>query len=95
MTQDDILISQIESDGFIIDIREISNSEMITSWKVDLLFNSYQTILTFYKKEKREDRDEMDYDYKIEIEFSEIVLTKEDEKNILIFLIIENKLNKF
>lgn len=95
MTQDDILISQIESDGFIIDIREIGNSEMITSWKVDLLFNTYQTILTFYKKEKREDRDEMDYEYKIEIEFSEIVLTKEDEKNILIFLVNENRLNKF
>lgn len=77
-----IMIRDIEDEGFIIDITKIGKSKTTTSWKIDMLFNTLQVVLTFYKIEEKED-----LKYRIEIIFSEAVLTKSDIDSILRFLI--------
>ena len=77
-----IRIKEIEEEGFIIDITKIGDSKTVTTWKVDLLYNTFQVVLTFYRLEDKDG-----YQYKFETSFSEAVLTEKDTNDILNFLI--------
>lgn len=77
-----IKINDIEDEGFIIDLTKVGSSETTTSWKVDLLYNTFQIVLNFFKVE-----DKNGIRSYFDVQFSEIVLSETDKNNILNFLI--------
>lgn len=83
-TLSNIKIEYLESDGIIIDFKIKGNTKMTSSWKIDLLFNTFQVILIFNHYSSSNIKKNS-----INVLFSEVVLTKKDEENIIQFLIGE------